>query len=152
MAKTKVFLGGTCNNSTWRDKLISLLKIDYFNPVVDDWTPECQDEEIRQRELCDYCLYTITPKMTGVYSIAEVVDDSNKRPEKTILCVLDEDDENIFSESQIKSLKQVKEMVKNNGANVFDSLEDIASFLNKTNKNDLIENYIIKKMKNNKEK
>jgi len=86
--------------------------------------------------------------MTGVYSIAEVVDDSNKRPEKTILCVLDEDDENIFSESQIKSLKQVKEMVKNNGANVFDSLEDIASFLNKTNKNDLIENYIIKKIKN----
>lgn len=148
MAKTKVFLGGTCNNSTWRDKLISLLKIDYFNPVVDDWTPECQDEEIRQRELCDYCLYTITPKMTGVYSIAEVVDDSNKRPEKTILCVLDEDDENIFSESQIKSLKQVKEMVKNNGANVFNSLEDIASFLNKTNKNDLIENYIIKKIKN----
>ena len=147
MAKTKVFLGGTCNNSTWRDKLISLLKIDYFNPVVDDWTPECQDEEIRQRELCDYCLYTITPKMTGVYSIAEVVDDSNKRPEKTILCVLDEDNESSFSETQIKSLKQVKEMVKNNGANVFDSLEDIASFLNKTNKNDLIENYIIKKLK-----
>lgn len=152
MTKTKVFLGGTCNNSTWRDELIPMLKIDYFNPVVDDWTPECQDEEIRQRELCDYCLYTITPKMTGVYSIAEVVDDSNKRPEKTILCVLDEDDENSFSETQIKSLKHVKEMVKNNGANVFDSLEDIASFLNKTNKNDLIENYIIKKMKNNKEK
>lgn len=150
MAKTKVFLGGTCNNSTWRDKLIPLLKIDYFNPVVDDWTPECQDEEIRQRESCDYCLYTITPKMTGVYSIAEVVDDSNKRPEKTILCVLDEDNESSFSETQIKSLKQVKEMVKNNGANVFDSLEDIASFLNKTNKNDLIENYIIKKIKNNK--
>lgn len=148
MAKTKVFLGGTCNNSTWRDKLIPLLKIDYFNPVVDDWTPECQDEEIRQRESCDYCLYTITPKMTGVYSIAEVVDDSNKRPEKTILCVLDEDNESSFSETQIKSLKQVKEMVKNNGANVFDSLEDIASFLNKTNKNDLIENYIIKKIKN----
>ena len=148
MTKTKVFLGGTCNNSTWRDKLIPLLKIDYFNPVVDDWTPECQDEEIRQRELCDYCLYTITPKMTGVYSIAEVVDDSNKRSEKTILCVLDEDDENIFSETQIKSLKQVKEMVKNNGANVFDSLEDIASFLNKTNKNDLIENYIVRKIKN----
>lgn len=148
MAKTKVFLGGTCNNSTWRDKLIPLLKIDYFNPVVDDWTPECQDEEIRQRESCDYCLYTITPKMTGVYSIAEVVDDSNKRPEKTILCVLDKDNESSFSETQIKSLKQVKEMVKNNGANVFDSLEDIASFLNKTNKNDLIENYIIKKIKN----
>ena len=31
---------------------------------------------------------------------------------------------------------------------IFDSLEDIASFLNKTNKNDLIENYIVRKIKN----
>ena len=44
----KVFLGGTCNNSTWRDTLIPLLKIDYFNPVVDDWTPECQEQETPQ--------------------------------------------------------------------------------------------------------
>jgi len=33
----RVFLGGTCNNSKWRDVLIPRLKIDYFNPVVDDW-------------------------------------------------------------------------------------------------------------------
>jgi len=64
----KVFLGGTCNKSDWRDKLIPLLDIKFFNPVVEDWTPECQDEEIRQREECDFCLYVITPKMTGVYS------------------------------------------------------------------------------------
>ena len=87
----KVFLGGTCNESTWRDKLIKMLEIDYFNPVVDDWTEECYQEELRQREICDYCLYVITPRMKGVYSIAEVVDDSNKRPEKTIFCLLDYD-------------------------------------------------------------
>ena len=40
------------------------------------------EEEIKQRAECDFCLYVITPKMTGVYSIAEVVDDSNKRPEQ----------------------------------------------------------------------
>ncbi len=39
--KNKVFLGGTCNESTWRDRVIKDLKIDYFNPVVEDWTPEC---------------------------------------------------------------------------------------------------------------
>lgn len=35
----KVFLGGTCNNSIWRDVLIPLLTdngINYFNPVVDE--------------------------------------------------------------------------------------------------------------------
>ena len=82
-----IFLGGTCNNSTWREKLIPLLDIDYFNPVVDDWTPDCMAEEIKQREKCDFVLYVITPEMTGVYSIAEVTDDSNKRPEKTIKVV-----------------------------------------------------------------
>ena len=34
----KVFLGGTCNDSLWREELIKKLEIDYFNPVVDDWT------------------------------------------------------------------------------------------------------------------
>ena len=53
--KNKVFLGGTCNNSTWRNELIPLLNIDYFNPVVEDWTPECQAEEERQKnEECQY--------------------------------------------------------------------------------------------------
>ena len=40
----KVYLGGTCNNSNWRNKLITILKVDYFNPVVEDWTPECMKE------------------------------------------------------------------------------------------------------------
>ncbi len=66
---SKVFLGGTCGKSTWRDALIPALTIDYFNPVVPNWTPECQEEERRQRERCDFLLYTITSDMVGVYSI-----------------------------------------------------------------------------------
>ena len=27
----KVFLGGTCNESTWRDNMIDMIEIDYFN-------------------------------------------------------------------------------------------------------------------------
>jgi hypothetical protein len=30
----EVYLGGTCNNSKWREKLIPLLKVKYFNPVI----------------------------------------------------------------------------------------------------------------------
>jgi hypothetical protein len=122
----KVFLGGTCNNSTWREKLIPMLEIDYFNPVVDDWTPEFMIEELRQRASCDFCLYVITSEMTGVYSIAEVIDDSNKRPNKCLFCYLEDG----FSPFQIKSLKQVGEMVKRNGGECFTSLEDIAIRLN----------------------
>ena len=126
---SKVFLGGTCNESTWRDKLIPMLNIEYFNPVVEDWTPECMAEEIRQRELCDYCLYTITPAMTGVYSIAEVIDDSNKHPEKTVFCVLNDDGE-AFTNGQMRSLNSVGEMVKRNGGRFVMSLRDVADLLN----------------------
>ena len=135
----KVFLGGTCNESTWRDGLIEILEIDYFNPVVDDWTEECYQEELRQRELCDYCLYVITPRMKGVYSIAEVVDDSNKRPEKTIFCIVTADFSDtgniiMFDEQQLKSLDKVGVMVRNNGGKYFRTLREVAKFLNNTNK------------------
>ena len=124
--KKKIFMGGTCNDSSWREDLIPQLEIDYFNPVVDDWTPECMKEEIKQRKTCDYVLCVITSDMTGVYSIAEVIDDSNKCPEKTIFCFLEEG----FDKAQKKSLKQVEEMVKDNGATICSSLKEIAKFVN----------------------
>lgn len=149
----KVFLGGTCNDSKWRDALIPMLKVDYFNPVVDDWTEECYQEELKQRKECDFCLYVITPRMRGVYSIAEVIDDSNKRPNKTIFCILKSDVKYIpsirwnnesnefcighdeiekqFDEGQMKSLDKVGRMVKMNGGKYFKSLEEVASYLNK---------------------
>ena len=130
MNKNKTFLGGTCNESTWRDELIPMLKIDWFNPVVDDWTPECMAEEIRQRQICDYCLYVITPEMTGTYAIAEAVDDSNKRPDKTVFCVLESANGISFTDGQMKSLRSVGEMVKRNGGYFATSLENVANWLN----------------------
>ena len=125
----KVFLGGTCNESNWRKLLIPILKIEFFNPVVDDWTPECMEEELRQRQLCDYVLYVITPKMTGVYSIAEVIDDSNKQPEKTIFCFL-HNDSGYFSKGQIKSLMSVGRLVERNGGKFLEDLDEVAYYLN----------------------
>lgn len=131
----KIFLGGTCNNSVWRDKLIPLLTRPYFNPVVKDWTPECQTQEIIERENAGTVLYVITPKMTGVYSIAEVVDDSNKRPDKTVFCIVDKDDDAEFNAHQIKSLVQVGRMVVRNGGTTmqipnFSNLDLLATALN----------------------
>jgi hypothetical protein len=130
----KVFLGGTCNNSTWRDELIEKLEIEYFNPVVDDWTEACMLEEIEQREKCSECLYVITPKMTGVFAIAEAIEDSITRPEKTILCVLEKDGDQEFDIHQLKSLKQVCGIAKKYHSSVFNSLQDVADFLNLTSR------------------
>ncbi len=125
----KVFLGGTCNGSTWREKLIPNLKIDYFNPLVSDWNKEAQLNEITEKNRSDFLLFVITPLMTGCYAIAEVVDASNKKPKKTILCVLDEDGKK-WTTSQRDSLSAVEDLVYSNGAYVFNTLEDTTSFLN----------------------
>lgn len=127
---TKVFLGGTCAGSTWREELIPMLNIDYFNPVVDDWNDAAYRRELQERRDCDYCLYVLTPQMEGYYSIAEVVDDSNKRPNKTVLVILNNYDGQSFTNFQIKSLDKVAELVKNNGAKVCTSLSEVARYLN----------------------
>jgi len=126
----KVFLGGTCNESRWRNRIITMLEIDFFNPVVEDWTPECMAEEIRQREKCGIVLYAITPKMTGAYSIAEAVDDSNKRPERTVFIRLRDDGKERFDEGQWKSLGAVAQMVERNGGAVFTDLKSAAIDVN----------------------
>jgi len=122
----RVFLGGTCADSSWRQQIIPLLNIPFFNPVVDGWTPECYEEELHQRKTCDFCMYTITPKMIGVYSIAEVLDDSHTRPDTVILVALKSDDDDEFDTHQWKSMDAVAKLVISNGGRVFTTLEDAA--------------------------
>lgn len=108
----KIFLGGTCNNSTWRDKLIPVLQVEYFNPVVEDWTPECQQEEYRQKEeVCRIHFYCITKEMTGVFSIAEVIDSVHNEEKLTYLQVMPDG----FDDRQLKSLRAVVDLVRKRG-------------------------------------
>jgi len=110
--KNRVFLGGTCNNSTWREELIPNLIMDYFNPVVEDWTPECQAIEMDQKENgCNVHLYVITKNMTGVFSIAEVMDSVHNPRVRTILHVMSQG----FTKGQIKSLDAVIDLVNLRG-------------------------------------
>jgi len=129
----RVFLGGTCNKSTWRDLLISQLpsSLSYFNPVVDNWTPEHLANELREREICDIIVYAITPKMKGIYSIAEAVDDSNKRPSKTVFAILPKDGLWSFKESTLKSLHVIANMLARNGASTCVGMSELVATITK---------------------
>ena len=129
MEKCNVFLGGTCAESDWRNQLIPLLEsynITYFNPVVDDWNESCQVIEDWHKEHDDYNLFVITNEMQGVFSIAEVVDLSNKKPNTTIFCVLREG----FTKGQLKSLDATIKLVQKNGVSIANSIKEIADILN----------------------
>ena len=125
-----VFLGRTCNGSDWREKLKPLLEIDAFDPVVSEWNETAQQREISAREQSEFLLYVLTPKMTGFYSVAELMNDAHRNPERTLYCFLEEDGEARFTSHQIKSLKATGELVAETQARCFESLNEVASFLN----------------------
>ena len=73
--------------------------------------------------------------MVGFYSIAEAVDDSNKRPKKTIFYRKIDNELSgklmMFSPEQSKSLTAVEKMILKNGGMVAESFQDIVNFVNK---------------------
>lgn len=126
--KNTVFLGGTCAGSTWREELIPLLKINHFNPVVEDWDKAARERELEERATTDFCLYYLTPEMKGIYSIAEVVDDSCKRPWKTILYF--PWDQEAWGRQMFQSLLALRALVVANGAKSFHDMKNLANYLN----------------------
>lgn len=111
MSRGVVFLGGTCNDDPWRDVVEANLKhlgVPYFNPVVKDWNELAQKREEEIKKKPDTIqMFVITSKMTGVFSIAEVVHSAHTNPRKTILGICKEG----FTEAQLKSLLAVANLV-----------------------------------------
>merc|ERR1712054_563823 len=73
-----VFLGGSCNPTTWRHELaIPLLeqhKAEYYNPQVDDWYPELMAIENRAKKEAAVNLFVIDGDTRALMSIIEAVE------------------------------------------------------------------------------
>lgn len=110
--ENRIFLGGTCADTIWRNELMAVLQVSCFNPVVEDWTPECQEIEMMEKHgHCNIHFYCITKEMTGVFSIAEVMDSVHMQGKRTFLHVIPDG----FSKSQLKSLQAVVDLVNLRG-------------------------------------
>lgn len=130
-SETTVFLGGTyvSNTTSWREDVISKLRIRYINPekIV---SKNFFAVEKHERLNSDYCLFVLTPESYNFAAIAEVVQESNNRPNKTILCVIRDYMGCYFDDASWYSMECVKEIVRDNGAIVVDTLDEAISFLN----------------------
>ena len=129
--KPVVFLGGTYvgNTSSWREMVIPRLKIGYINPEEKD-TEDPYEFDSSQREAADYCLYIITPESSNFFAIAEAVQDSNIKPNNTILCIIRDCNGCYFDDATWYSMECIKKMVRDNGAIIFDTLDESIHFLN----------------------
>lgn len=131
--KTTVFLGGTCDNSNWREELIKkidLNKVSVFNPIVKNWSKEDQITEDKHKKEDDICLFVITPEGEGFYSFVEATDYSNKYPKKTIFCVLYEVNNKYFDEHEKKSILKTIDIIKANGVKILNNLDEVAHYIN----------------------
>lgn len=132
-----VFLGGTCNGSTWREKLvIPHLAVPFFNPVVENWTEADRDNEERAKKEATYLLYVLTPKQEGIYSLVEAAVDVLKAADKfVVLAFLADDDGELYDDADWKSViaavKLLAENTESKYAKVCDSVETAVAFLNK---------------------
>ena len=128
MKKITVFLGGTCQDSTWRAEIIKLFgeNIDYYNPQkeIGHWSEESKQEEIQKRKDCDILLYTIS-SASSIVSIAEAVDDSHNRPDRTVVCFLHD----TMSEQEVTHITAIGEMLLKNGAEVVTDLQTAADII-----------------------
>lgn len=72
----EVFLGGSCNPTTWRhDQAIPYFNsrsVSYFNPQVADWTPDLVEIEHRAKELAPLLFFVIDYDTRALASIVEV--------------------------------------------------------------------------------
>lgn len=75
MMKHEVFLGGSCNPTTWRhDTAIPMLKslgITYYNPQVTHWGPELIELERQAKQAADVLFFVIDNQTRSVASIME---------------------------------------------------------------------------------
>lgn len=131
----KVFLGGTCTGHNWREQVIPKLNCDYFNPLVENWTEECRLREEEEKETCDYHLYVINGFMRGVYSIAQIVNDSHKMDPSKLVVVFYYD--SFFSKKKrcgnkklIQSLIATEKLLNDNGVTVYHYISDAVDYIN----------------------
>lgn len=147
MAQLRIYLGGTADGSDWRQVLIPMLNVDYYDPTLLEDGIASREQALIEREVADYCLYVITPKMRGFYGIAELVESSYSHPDKTIFCCLRNDGAALFTEEQVASIERIYYLLYERYVEHFLSLIAVANWLNarerESSEESIIDNKII---------
>ncbi|XP_053402451.1 uncharacterized protein LOC123548397 isoform X2 [Mercenaria mercenaria] len=74
--KRRVFLGGSCNPTSWRSEIaIPYFKdhgITFYNPQVQHWKPELMELEAQAKQMADFLFFVIDTKTRAISSMIEV--------------------------------------------------------------------------------
>lgn len=145
-----VFLGGSCNPTTWRkDVAIPKLKsygISYYNPQVTQWIPELIELENQAKENAKVMMFVIDNQTRSVASMIESAHIAGTR-RKLILILTEQSPPGSLvlgepiSEKEYSDLQQgrdyLRDLVEMRGIPVFQSMADALEVTNRCLKEDL---------------
>lgn len=125
-----VFLGGTCEKSTWRNwrsKLIEKLDlaVPYFDPQVEKWNEVDAAREKAFKSVARFNVFVITGDAFEIYPDWKIYEEANKDASKLIFCTIEE-----VPENQFEGISKIKKRLTRMGATVCKSLDEIAAILN----------------------
>ncbi|XP_054156538.1 uncharacterized protein LOC128954945 isoform X2 [Oppia nitens] len=133
--KFEVFLGGSCNPTTWRvDTAIPILKslgITYYNPQVSSWRPELIELEWNAKQNADVLLFVIDNQTRGIVAMIESAFICGSQ--RNLILVFNETpgagtfiEGEPITESEYKDIKQgqsyLQDIVERHGIPIFDQL------------------------------
>jgi len=138
VTKQTIFLGGTVGNNNWREGFIKTLgergisQASFFNPVVEHWDREAQQNEEVAKEKASHLVFFITdPKKEGHplfgYSLSEAVMALYDKPDRTVVVF----DTRAIAGHALKEMNQTIRVLKKrfSKANIFEKLEDAGDWL-----------------------
>ena len=105
-------LFGTCGGSTWRQKFVEYYEahnIQYFNPQIDDWTPDCANIEAQHLVDDEIILFPVTGETYGVGSLAEtgfsIMQAIRSNSNRSIVILIDSELDDAIMQSDPQSAK-----------------------------------------------
>ena len=130
-----VFLGGSCNPTTWRkDIAIPLLEennVDYYNPQVEDWSPELMTTENYQKENAKYLLFVIDDETRAIASMIEAANYIGLG--RKVVLVIKQVSNKTFAECEIKDLNRgrtyLHDIADQHNVIVFDLIEPAINYI-----------------------
>lgn len=122
--KLQIFLGGSCNPTTWRQSVaipyLELNGITYYNPQVDNWSPEVVHIERNAKQNAQVLLFVIDRQTRSTVSIVESAFIAGENEnlvlviypfEYDVICCMDNSRE-IFSHYESTTSKSLKTFIK----------------------------------------
>lgn len=127
-----VFLGGSCNPTTWRKTLaiprLEAKNITYYNPQVDEWHEGLMAVEATHKEGARVLLFVIDNQTRGIASIAEAAYYIGRRRKVVLVIQNHASGGGVVNDDEVKDLNRgrsyIQDFAKKHNVPVFATVND----------------------------